>query len=135
MRRTRRWSRKGALGQKGQRCRELRPYVDLLIKLRTTVCTALQVFDVLPAEKGQEIVKLYDNERAWYFQTDISDEQAVQAACQKALKAIPKGSLFGGVHCAAIARSRKWSRKMIDSCKVSEHVPTDCHSALLITQL
>jgi NAD(P)-dependent dehydrogenase (short-subunit alcohol dehydrogenase family) len=75
------------------------------------------VFDVLPEEKGQEIVSAYSKDRAFYFKTDISDVDIVQANCAAALEKIPKGSLFGAVHCAAISRSRKWSAKMADSCK------------------
>ncbi|MFS2021861.1 hypothetical protein ACEN88_35535, partial [Massilia sp. CT11-108] len=48
----------------------------------------------------------------------------VQAACTEALKAIPKGSLAGGVHCAAVATSRKWSNKMVDSVKVRKFYST-----------
>jgi 3-hydroxyacyl-CoA dehydrogenase len=75
------------------------------------------VFDVLPEDKGQEIVSAYSKDRAFYFKTDISDVDIVQANCTAALERIPKGSLFGAVHCAAISRSRKWSAKMADSCK------------------
>ncbi|KAI5476105.1 3-hydroxyacyl-CoA dehydrogenase [Pseudohyphozyma bogoriensis] len=75
------------------------------------------VFDVIPEEKGNAIIKGYHAERAFYFKTDISDVESVQAATAEAMKVIPKGSLFGGVHCAAVATSRKWSNKMVDSCK------------------
>jgi 3-hydroxyacyl-CoA dehydrogenase len=63
-------------------------------------------------------VSTYSKDRAFYFKTDISDEAAVTESCNAALRVIPKGSLFGGVHCAAISRSRQWSNKMTDSCKV-----------------
>ena len=78
-----------------------------------------QVFDVVSEEKGKEIVAGYSKDRAFYFKTDISDIAACTAACKAALEVIPKGSLFGGVHCAAISRSRKWTQYMTDSCQVS----------------
>ncbi|GFZ51156.1 hypothetical protein JCM24511_08914 [Saitozyma sp. JCM 24511] len=75
------------------------------------------VFDILAPEDGQKVVKGYSADKAFYFKVDISDVDGVSAACREALKVIPKGSLFGGVHCAAIAPSRKWSHRMVDSCK------------------
>ncbi|WVR05531.1 hypothetical protein IAU60_002549 [Kwoniella sp. DSM 27419] len=80
------------------------------------------VFDVLPEEAGQEKVKSYHAERAFYFKTDIADFEAVAKAAQEALKVIPKGSLFGGVHCAAIAPGREWTHKLADSVPVFEKV-------------
>lgn len=73
------------------------------------------LFDVLPTAQGEEKAKSMHAERAHYFQVDISDMDSVQAACTAALKVIPKGSLAGGVHCAAIAPGRKWSSKLADS--------------------
>jgi NAD(P)-dependent dehydrogenase (short-subunit alcohol dehydrogenase family) len=75
------------------------------------------IFDVLTEEKGKEIVEGYSKDKAFYYKTDISDVDVVSRNCEEALKVIPKGSLFGAVHCAAISRSRKWSAKMADSCK------------------
>jgi 3-hydroxyacyl-CoA dehydrogenase len=73
------------------------------------------VFDVLPKEAGEAKVKTYHPERAFYFKVDISNVDLVSEACTEALKVIPKGSLAGGVHCAAVATSRKWSNKLKDS--------------------
>jgi len=79
-----------------------------------------KIFDVLPAEAGEAKVKTYPHpERTYYYKVDISSVDQVQAACTEALKVIPKGSLAGGVHCAAVATSRKWSNKMADSIKAS----------------
>jgi 3-hydroxyacyl-CoA dehydrogenase len=83
-----------------------------------------QVFDVLPKEAGEAKVKTYHPERAFYFKVDISNVDLVFEACSEALKVIPKGSLAGGVHCAAVATSRKWSNKLKDSVAVSRNPPT-----------
>lgn len=63
--------------------------------------------------------KAYHAEWAFYVKADISDKASVTAACEEALRVIPKGSLAGGVHCAAIAPGRKWSHKLLDSVDVS----------------
>ncbi|AAW44682.1 conserved hypothetical protein [Cryptococcus deneoformans JEC21] len=73
------------------------------------------VFDLLSAEQGTAKVKAYHPERAFYIQTSVDDQESVEAACSEALKLIPKGSLFGAVHCAATAPGRKWSNKLKDS--------------------
>lgn len=73
---------------------------------------------MLAPEVGAEKVKTYHPERAFYFQVDISNLDQVASACDQALKVIPKGSLFGGVHCAAIAPSRPWTNKMKESAPV-----------------
>ncbi|WWC94359.1 hypothetical protein V866_001201 [Kwoniella sp. B9012] len=75
------------------------------------------VFDILPQEAGEEKVKGYHPDRALYFNTNIAQLESVVAACDAALKAIPKGSLFGAVHCAAIAPGRKWSHKLVDGAE------------------
>jgi hypothetical protein len=78
-----------------------------------------QVFDVLSVQNGEAKLKTYPHpERTYYYKVDISDLDQVQSACDEALKVIPRGSLAGGVHCAAVATSRKWSKKMVDSIKV-----------------
>ncbi|ORY30181.1 hypothetical protein BCR39DRAFT_494785 [Naematelia encephala] len=74
------------------------------------------VLDVLESAAGEAKVRTYHPDRAYYFQTDIADVDKVSAALDLALKVIPKGSLFGGVHCAAIAPARPWTNKMKDSC-------------------
>lgn len=79
----------------------------------------IQVFDILSNEDGTKKVKTYHDERAFYFKTDISDLENFSAACDETLKVIPKGSLYGGVHCAAIAPGRKWSKSLKDSVSVS----------------
>lgn len=63
-------------------------------------------------------MKEYHPTNAHYFKTDISDIDALSASANAALQVIPKGSLAGGVHCAAIAPSRTWSHKLVDSAKV-----------------
>lgn len=52
---------------------------------------------------------------ASYFRTDITNADAVAASCAAALESVPKGSLAGGVHCAAISPARPWSHKLADS--------------------
>lgn len=73
------------------------------------------LFDVLPTSQGEARAKEWHAERCHYFQVDISDMATLESACAAALKLIPKGSLAGGVHCAAIAPGRKWSNKLSDS--------------------
>lgn len=73
------------------------------------------IFDVLDKETGEAKVKTYHPERAFYFKVDIADYDGVSAATAAALEVIPKGSLAGGVHCAAIAPGRQWSHKLRDS--------------------
>lgn len=85
------------------------------------------MLDVLAPEAGAEKVKTYHPDRAFYFQVDISNLDQVASACEQALKAIPKGSLFGGVHCAAIAPSRPWTNKMKESAPV--RIDRDCYSS------
>ncbi|WVQ67494.1 uncharacterized protein L199_005694 [Kwoniella botswanensis] len=72
-------------------------------------------FDILDDEAGQAKVKSYHPERAFYFNCNIADLESVVAATEQTLKVIPKGSLFGAVHCAAIAPGRKWNNKLVDS--------------------
>lgn len=74
------------------------------------------VFDILPQEKGELLVRdSLSADRAWYFQTNIADEESVKAACDGTLAAAPKGSLAGLVHCAAASKSRPWTQKMARS--------------------
>lgn len=73
------------------------------------------LFDVLPTSAGEAKAKEMHDSRALYFQVDISDMASLETACAEALKLLPKGSLAGGVHCAAIAPGRKWSNKLADS--------------------
>ena len=80
------------------------------------------MFDILSPEAGEKKVKEYHPERAYYFQTDITDTEKVSAACDGALAVIPKGSLFGGVHCAAIAPGRTWDHKLKNSIPVSHAI-------------
>lgn len=75
------------------------------------------VFDVLSPEKGNAIVKEYTIDgTVLYFQTDVSEVEQVTSHCNDILEKVPKGSLAGVVHCAAISRKRQWSNKMTDSC-------------------
>ncbi|KAI5480159.1 hypothetical protein MNV49_001820 [Pseudohyphozyma bogoriensis] len=73
------------------------------------------LFDVIPQEKGDELTKAVDAQRAFYFQTDISNPDSVKAAVASAVQKLPKGKLVGGVHCAGIALKRKWTMNMADS--------------------
>ncbi|KAM0752602.1 NAD(P)-binding protein [Meredithblackwellia eburnea MCA 4105] len=73
------------------------------------------IFDILPEEKGNILVKNYSKTHALYYKTDISDLESVSSSMSRALEEIPTGSLFGCVHAAAIAKSRPWSNKMVDS--------------------
>lgn len=43
----------------------------------------------------------------------------MKAACDSALKKIPNGSLFGAIHCAAIAPGRPWTKSMTEKLDVS----------------
>lgn len=75
---------------------------------------------MLDKEAGEARLKTYPHpERTYYFKVNIADLEQVQSACAEALKVIPKGSLAGGVHCAAVATSRKWTSKLVDSVAVS----------------
>lgn len=74
------------------------------------------VFDILPQAKGELLVRdSLSADRAWYFETNIADEDSVKAACDGVLAAAPKGSLAGLVHCAAASKSRPWTQTMARS--------------------
>lgn len=73
------------------------------------------LFDVLSPEAGTAKAKEWHADRCHYFQVDIADMASLESACAEALKVIPKGSLAGGVHCAAIAPGRKWTNKLADT--------------------
>jgi hypothetical protein len=77
----------------------------------------LQLFDILPAEKAKERIASFD--KYFYFQADISSRDSMEGALSAALKVIPKGSLFGAVHCAAVNPNVPWPTKMSDKLKVS----------------
>jgi hypothetical protein len=93
------------------------------------------VFDIIPEDQGNAMMKEYSPAgkfvqssicmpqhsrphlltrppyvfrklpRAVYFKVDVSDVESVTKGCQGTLAAFPKGSLAGGVHCAAFNRS------------------------------
>ncbi|KAK6909916.1 3-hydroxyacyl-CoA dehydrogenase [Kwoniella mangroviensis CBS 10435] len=79
-------------------------------------------FDRYPKEKGEEITKPYHPERSLYVQVDIADLASVERGAQETLSIIPKGSLFGAVHCAAIAPGTTWTNKLVDAVKRYEDV-------------
>lgn len=70
---------------------------------------------MLPKEVGEEKAKSFHPERALYFQTNVADLESVVASCNATLQAVPKGSLFGCVHMAAVAPGRKWNHKLVDA--------------------
>jgi len=78
-----------------------------------------QIFDVVAEDQGNDKAQALDSQRAFYFQVDITDKTACASAVQKALQVIPKGSLSGCVHCAAISPGRQWSHKLLESIDVS----------------
>ncbi len=61
----------------------------------------IELAHVCPTINDQRLVLL----RAFYFKVDISNIDSVKAACDMALGIVPKGSLAGAVHTAAITRS------------------------------
>lgn len=78
-----------------------------------------QIFDILSPKDGEKKIKeLPNSERYVYQQTDIADRAKMEQAIQEALKKVPKGSLAGGVHCAAINPGMPWGPKMADKLDV-----------------
>ncbi|WRT68157.1 uncharacterized protein IL334_005132 [Kwoniella shivajii] len=73
------------------------------------------VFDVLPVDQGTAKVKSYHPDRAFYIQVSIDNAEKLEEACAETLRIVPKGSLYGAIHAAAIAPGRKWSNKLKDS--------------------
>lgn len=77
------------------------------------------LFDVAPQEVGDAKAKEYSSDgKAHYFKVDITDIESFEQTCLDSLKVIPKGALYGGVHCAAIAPGRQWNKKLTESAKV-----------------
>lgn len=78
------------------------------------------VFDVVPSEKGDGIIKSLASGasgKAVYMQTDIADDAVCGKTVAAALEhAKASGSkLVGLVHCAGIALRRPWSQKFADT--------------------
>jgi 3-hydroxyacyl-CoA dehydrogenase len=74
-----------------------------------------QLFDILPCVDAEALIKTFDHaDRYFYERSDIVDEANMQRACASALRKIPKGSLFGAVHCAGIAPGAPWTNSMLD---------------------
>ncbi|OWZ61095.1 3-hydroxyacyl-CoA dehydrogenase [Cryptococcus neoformans var. grubii Br795] len=72
-------------------------------------------FDILSPEDGEAKIKTFAKPNQYFYeQTDIADRTKMKAACDSALKKIPKGSLFGAIHCAAIAPGRPWTKSMTE---------------------
>lgn len=85
----------------------------------TLIIHFTQIFDILsPADGEKKIKELPNSERYVYQQTDIADRAKMEQAIQAALKKVPKGSLAGGVHCAAINPGMPWGPKMADKLDV-----------------
>ncbi|KAG7530404.1 hypothetical protein FFLO_05067 [Filobasidium floriforme] len=81
------------------------------------------IFDILPEEAAKEKIKSFANpERYFYSKTDITSREVLEASLQEMLKVIPKGSLFGAVHCAATNPNVPWTNKMSDKLKDFETV-------------
>ncbi|WVW83253.1 hypothetical protein I302_105272 [Kwoniella bestiolae CBS 10118] len=80
------------------------------------------IFDLQSPEEGTAKVKTYHEERAFFIQASVDNSSRLEAACSEALKLIPKGSLFGAIHTAAIAPGRKWSNRLKDSINDFEKV-------------
>ncbi|KIR67758.1 hypothetical protein I314_02175 [Cryptococcus bacillisporus CA1873] len=81
------------------------------------------IFDILSPKDGEKKIKeLPNSERYVYQQTDIADRAKMEQAIQEALKKVPKGSLAGGVHCAAINPGMPWGPKMADKLDDFEKV-------------
>lgn len=82
-----------------------------------------QLFDILaPADAEGKIATFEHADRYFYEQTDIIDRAKMEASCRSALSKIPKGSLFGAVHCAAIAPGKPWSNSLMDKLADFEKV-------------
>lgn len=87
----------------------------LLAKKATAI-----IFDTPSEEKAAtRLEALGFSDGVHYVQADVTDIEQLNAACENVLGIIPKGTLFGGVHCAGIAPGRKWSNKLSDSAAVS----------------
>ncbi|OCF32108.1 hypothetical protein I316_06264 [Kwoniella heveanensis BCC8398] len=81
------------------------------------------IFDMMPEDAGtMKIQQLTNGDKYFYQQADVSKQESMEQACAEALKKIPKGSLFGAVHCAAVNPCREWSNKMSDKLKDFETV-------------
>lgn len=90
-----------------------------MLERRTLMIHLAQVFDILSPKDGEKRIKeLPNSERYVYQQTDIADRAKMEQAIQEALKKVPKGSLAGGVHCAAINPGMPWGPKMADKLDV-----------------
>ncbi|KAI5480145.1 hypothetical protein MNV49_001805 [Pseudohyphozyma bogoriensis] len=73
------------------------------------------LFDILSNEDGQKRIAAFPNaDKYFYQQVDIANKEKMMAACEWAVKTVPKGSLFGAVHCAGINPNRSWTHKMVD---------------------
>jgi hypothetical protein len=80
----------------------------------------IQLLDVVAQSAGEERIKMFEHaERYVYEQTDIAEQAIFEASIKRALEKVPKGSLFGAVHCAAVNPNCPWPVKMSDKIKVS----------------
>ncbi|WWC87439.1 uncharacterized protein L201_002328 [Kwoniella dendrophila CBS 6074] len=81
------------------------------------------IFDILPEDVAQEKIKTFKNpEKYVYSKTDITSQEVLEQSLKDALSKLPKGSLFGAVHCAAVNPNRPWTSKMSDKLKDFETV-------------
>jgi hypothetical protein len=70
-------------------------------------------------EAGEEKIKALDHpERYFYQRVDVSNKDQLTSACDALMKVIPKGSLFGAVHCAAVNPTQAPTHRMVDKIEV-----------------
>lgn len=71
--------------------------------------------DIAPNDVGDKRIAAFEKpDHYFYQQTDISDEATFRTALDAAMKQIPKGSLFGAVHCAAVNPQKPYTGRMSD---------------------
>nr|XP_018264465.1 uncharacterized protein I303_02632 [Kwoniella dejecticola CBS 10117]OBR86623.1 hypothetical protein I303_02632 [Kwoniella dejecticola CBS 10117] len=81
------------------------------------------LFDILPEETAKAKIQAFDQpEKYFYSKTDITNKEIMEASLTSILQQIPKGSLFGAVHCAAVNPNKPWTSKMSDKLEDFETV-------------
>jgi NAD(P)-dependent dehydrogenase (short-subunit alcohol dehydrogenase family) len=89
------------------------------------------IFDNVPEDKALAQIETLYAANVLYVETDITDIDGLNKACSKVLAQIPKGSLYGAIHCAGIAPGRIWTNKLSDSALVSRANGTTTLSSLI----